>query len=305
MDLIKPQDPLVSIIVITYNSSKYIIETLESAKQQTYQNIELIVTDDCSSDNTVSICKKWIEENKERFVQAQLLTVEQNTGIPKNANRGLKHAQGEWIKLIGGDDILNPECIKKNTDFITKEKGDLIFSDMEWFGNNFENRLDPDKLGNERIKFGSLDTMSQLKYYCRYPMFLYSPSWFINHECLKSVNYFDEDFIYFEDQSLIFIWLNKEFSIKYLRYPTVRYRRHNEAIGGNIDIIYLKELELLFRKYRWPKMNKLNIKNIIFTIDFYMFLVYEYIGLKDRRIRYIGKVFNILRPVRLFKINVL
>ena len=60
-------NPLVSIIVITYNSSKYVLETLESAKAQTYQNIELIVTDDCSNDNTVEICRKWIEENKERF----------------------------------------------------------------------------------------------------------------------------------------------------------------------------------------------------------------------------------------------
>ena len=47
--------PLVSIIVITYNSAKFVLETLESAKAQTYQNIELIISDDCSSDNTIEI----------------------------------------------------------------------------------------------------------------------------------------------------------------------------------------------------------------------------------------------------------
>ncbi len=57
-------NPLVSIIVITYNSSKYVLETLESAKAQTYQNIELIVSDDGSTDNTIEICKIWIEKTR-------------------------------------------------------------------------------------------------------------------------------------------------------------------------------------------------------------------------------------------------
>ena len=105
------KQPLVSIIVITYNSSKYVLETLESAKAQTYQNIELIVSDDCSIDNTVEICREWIENNKERFVRTELITAEKNTGIPANCNRGVKAAQGEWVKLIAGDDILYNNCI--------------------------------------------------------------------------------------------------------------------------------------------------------------------------------------------------
>ncbi len=60
--MITAENPLVSIIVCTYNSSKYVLETLESAKEQTYQNVELIVSDDCSTDNTVELCRKWIAE---------------------------------------------------------------------------------------------------------------------------------------------------------------------------------------------------------------------------------------------------
>jgi alpha-1,3-rhamnosyltransferase len=69
------EQPLVSIVVITYNSSDYVLETLESAKDQTYKNIELIISDDCSTDNTVEICKNWLEENKERFKHTELITV--------------------------------------------------------------------------------------------------------------------------------------------------------------------------------------------------------------------------------------
>ena len=70
---------MVSIIVITYNSAKYVLETLESARAQTYQNIELIISDDGSQDNTVEMCKDWLSENNKCFVSTELLTVEKNT----------------------------------------------------------------------------------------------------------------------------------------------------------------------------------------------------------------------------------
>jgi len=115
---VENKNPLVSIVVITYNSSKYVLETLESEKEQTYQNIELIVSDDCSTDNTVDICRNWIEENKDRFVRTELITVEKNTGFASNCNRGCKVAQGEWIKLIAEDDALLFTCIEDNINFI-------------------------------------------------------------------------------------------------------------------------------------------------------------------------------------------
>lgn len=55
------KNPLVSVIVITYNSSKYVLETLNSVAAQTYDNIELIISDDCSKDNTVEICRNWLK----------------------------------------------------------------------------------------------------------------------------------------------------------------------------------------------------------------------------------------------------
>ena len=56
--------PLVSVIAVTYNSSAYILETLESIKNQTYSNLEIIITDDCSTDITISTINNWLESNK-------------------------------------------------------------------------------------------------------------------------------------------------------------------------------------------------------------------------------------------------
>src|SRR5690606_12047202 len=106
--------PLVSVVVITYNSAKYVLATLESIKAQTYQNIELIVSDDCSNDDTVEICRSWMVENCERFIRTELITTEKNKGIPANCNRGVTASQGLWIKIIAGDDLLLPNCISHN-----------------------------------------------------------------------------------------------------------------------------------------------------------------------------------------------
>ena len=60
---------IVTVIVYTFNSSKYILETLDSIKKQTYKDLMLIITDDCSTDSTIEICKKWLNLNGDRFVK--------------------------------------------------------------------------------------------------------------------------------------------------------------------------------------------------------------------------------------------
>lgn len=105
--------PLVSVVVITYNSSEFIIETLESIKKQTYPNIELIVSDDGSKDSTIELCNNWSRDNEKRFSAMQVITVEKNTGIPANCNRGFNASKGSWIKLIAGDDLLAEKYIEK------------------------------------------------------------------------------------------------------------------------------------------------------------------------------------------------
>ena len=108
--------PLVS--VVTFNSEKFVFDTLESVKGQTYQNIELIITDDSSTDNTVAICSKWISENKERFTGVRLITSDFNTGITANRNRGFFAANGDWIKHVDGDDLLLPSCVQDYVEFV-------------------------------------------------------------------------------------------------------------------------------------------------------------------------------------------
>lgn len=116
----KDKNTLVSISVITYNSSKYVLDTLESIKAQTYSPLELVISDDCSTDNTVEVCREWIVENKDRFLDAKVVVAPKNRGISANYNQGMDNCTGEYIKEIAGDDMLLPNCIEDYISYVTK-----------------------------------------------------------------------------------------------------------------------------------------------------------------------------------------
>ena len=98
----------VSIAVFTYNQQEFVHETLDSFLAQTYQNIEIIVCDDGSSDETPNIIRRYASQYPDRIIPV-LHPV--NTGIAENVNRGIRAASGDYINLFGGDDIMLPDKI--------------------------------------------------------------------------------------------------------------------------------------------------------------------------------------------------
>lgn len=218
--------PLVSITVITYNSSKYIIETLESIKNQTYQNIELIVSDDCSKDNTVFIVKDWIEKNKDRFVDTQLITSSENTGIPANKNRALSVVKGIWLKSIAGDDLLLENCIKENIEYTaTNPEARIIASNLKVINENGEQINE--QLQNEFCL--KLTVKQQYERILRY-FFLLSPGIFLKTDVIKENNYYNETYRWIEDYPFYLKVLKAGNKIYYLNSFTVKYRIHSKSI---------------------------------------------------------------------------
>lgn len=96
--------PIVSFIVTSFNYEKYIGETLESIKEQTYQNFEIIVVDDCSEDNSICVVEKFMNENKS--IKTTLIKHERNFGQLAAFQSGLKSAQGQFVSFIDSDDVL-------------------------------------------------------------------------------------------------------------------------------------------------------------------------------------------------------
>lgn len=101
------KEPLVSVCIPAYNNAAYIKETIDSVLNQTYQNIELIIADDQSKDNTVEVIKS-IKDNRIRLYEN-----EKNLGMSGNWNHCLELCKGEFIKLICADDMLAKDAIEK------------------------------------------------------------------------------------------------------------------------------------------------------------------------------------------------
>ncbi len=103
------EDTLVSVCIPAYNSGRYIQQTMESVLNQTHRNLELVVVDDCSSDDTV----QKAEEIAARDSRVRIVRNPHNLGMAGNWNACIRQARGEYMKLLCADDILYPESIEK------------------------------------------------------------------------------------------------------------------------------------------------------------------------------------------------
>ncbi len=254
------EEPLVSIIVITYNSAKYVIETLESARAQTCKNIELIVSDDCSTDDTINICTEWLNGNKKRFVRTELITVERNTGISANCNRGIKASVGVWIKLIAGDDILLRNCISDNIQFIQQNPGvDLLFSEIETFGDRADNHQElKDHKTPDFFYKTAKQQFNQLVVKNR----VFAPSSFIKLALIKEIGGFDERIKNLEDRPFWIKATKAGYKLFYMPIPTVGYRVHSGSIyNSHSDKLHNEKINL-FYLYQLPNISFKNFLNI-------------------------------------------
>ena len=222
--------PLVSVVVITYNSAKTVLETLESIKNQTYRNIELIVSDDCSKDNTVEVCKKWLEHNCKFFINSKLVKSAKNTGVAPNLNRGIKQSKGEWIKSIAGDDTLVSNAISTYINFVNAKKCHFCCCDLNLF--TTENK-DISKSRNtydfyfKCLYKTSKEKMEQIiNQYC-FP----GPAFFYSRTIYNEVEGFNEKYPMWEEFPFVYSILKKGYDIYPLNARLVNYRLSSTSIS--------------------------------------------------------------------------
>lgn len=251
----------VSIIVITYNSSKTILETLESIKNQSYKNISLIICDDCSKDETISICENWVEENKYRFLKVVIFTSEKNQGIGKNMNRGLRACTTEWLKTVSGDDILEKNCIKNYFEFIINsgENINVLFSKMISFNKTFETKNYNEEIPSKKMK-QSYTSKEQLKLFLKEKLRICAPTAFFRKEFLKKHNFFEEKYKFMEDYPTWYKFLKSGEKFYFLNKVTVFYRLAEGSLSGE-DGKYISERVHEFKKKFYNDVLKFEVKD--------------------------------------------
>lgn len=123
-------EPLVTIVALCYNHSRYVLETLESIRRQTYPHLQVIVVDDCSKDDSVQVVRNWLQQEQLNWVFVPHAT---NMGITKTLNETLDLAQGKYYKAIACDDVLLPHFTSTMVERFEQLPEDyaLLYSDVQ------------------------------------------------------------------------------------------------------------------------------------------------------------------------------
>jgi teichuronic acid biosynthesis glycosyltransferase TuaG len=125
---------LVSIITPTYNSAKYISETIQSVQKQTHKNWEIIIVDDCSQDETVEIIQNFMDEDH----RIHLLQLNKNSGAAKARNFGIEKVTGKYMTFLDADDIWFTDFIENSIKTINEKKINFVFSSYKRSNENLE-----------------------------------------------------------------------------------------------------------------------------------------------------------------------
>lgn len=121
-------DKLVSIVVPVYNAGAYIEETMEMVRRQTYPHWELLLVDDCSSDDSKAKIEKWCQDDE----RIRLIAKEQNEGAALARNTGMNHAKGRYIAFLDADDIWMSEKLEKELRFMEEKEAAFAFTAYEF-----------------------------------------------------------------------------------------------------------------------------------------------------------------------------
>lgn len=124
----------VSIIMPNYNCAKFLGETIDSVKNQTYKNWELLIVDDCSTDNSVEIIKSYIDADD----RIELFVNESNCGAAASRNRAMREATGKWIAFLDSDDLWLPEKLEKQLEFMVDNGYKFSYTPYEHIDENTE-----------------------------------------------------------------------------------------------------------------------------------------------------------------------
>ena len=125
---------LVSIIMPSYNTANYIGESINSVINQSYKNWELIIVDDCSTDNTDEVIKDFLKDSRIKYLKNK-----ENSGAAISRNKALRMAKGEWIAFLDSDDLWNHKKLEKQIKFMEQNKYNFSYTkyrEIDEQGNN-------------------------------------------------------------------------------------------------------------------------------------------------------------------------
>ena len=202
-------NPKVSIVLPTYNGAKYIQQSIESCLNQTYKNIELIIVDDGSTDETPEIIKSYKDE------RIKYIRHKKNEGLPHALNTGFAKATGEYLTWTSDDNYYAKEAIEKMLSFLRDRKCSFVYCDYYRFNDENPSKLNIVKLPDFLVLENHNDVGA---------CFLYS------RKVKEVIGDYDPNAFLAEDYDY-WIRISKKFSMCHLAEPLYFYREYTKSLS--------------------------------------------------------------------------
>lgn len=239
--------PLVSVIIPSYNHEKYVEQSIMSVINQTYKNIELIIIDDGSKDKSPYLIKELINRVDSFRI---IFEVQNNMGLCKTLNKAIRMANGEFIAILASDDMYLPNRIEECVNILSNSKANVcaVYSDGFIIDENgrkiskYSERLKVPYSERLKVSLGK-NTYKELLIRNWIPALsvLYRKS------SLLECGLFDEN-IEIEDYEIV-LRLSQMFKFKSIYKPLFLYRRHGLNYSRN-EIRMQEQFELIVKKYK-------------------------------------------------------
>lgn len=239
----------VSVVTPNYNGSSFLHSTIDSVIAQTFQDWEMIIVDDCSTDESVDIINKYMEKDN----RIKLIQLSCNSGAAVARNTAIQNAQGRYIAFLDGDDLWMPKKLEVQTKFMLEN--DVSFSYMSYF-----------KVDRDGRSLGMIDIPLRIDYEDLLKT--------CSIGCLTAM--YDTSKLGKQTMPLIRkrqdygLWLKiiKKSSEAYgINIPLASYRVHSDSISSN---------KISAAKYQWRIYR--DIENIKFSRAIYYFACYMLLG---------------------------
>ena len=246
----------IDVLITTYNSEKYIRETIDSVLNQTYENFRIIIVDDCSTDKTFDICKKYKKKYRDKIKLYKLKKNSASAAIPRNF--GIKKCKSDYIAFLDSDDIWMKNKLEYQVSKIINLPK-IIFTNCKYFKNK--------EIFNSPLYYFRILLQIIFLYLIkknREWLFLYNPIAFssvIIHKSIFTKYQFNNslNFVGIEDLELWFNILKiSKIKIIYLSKPLVLIRRRSKSLHSDYNLQTIKSINLISNIY----LNKKNFINI-------------------------------------------
>ncbi len=262
---------LVTVSMFSYNHEKYLPQAIESVLNQTFRDLELVIVDDYSTDNS----KQIIEAYHARDPRVKPFFHEKNFGIARTANDCLKNASGKYLGFIGSDDLWLPSKLEKQLEVLEKDQNKIVWSEGEIIDGNgaLTGQTVTDLLCSPSKKSGNI-----FQELLREDI-VFGQSVLLKTEFAQEFT-FNENFRYVNDHQF-FIDLSKKHDFVFLSQPLARYRIHGQNITMKNPALWFKERIIL--RSSLLKMYKNDISSQSLA-DMYYKIGHAYAGLSEREL---------------------